>query len=104
MPKSFSSEARSFLIAALSPKPLIIRLAPSCASARAVASPMPEVEPVTRAVLPLSIAVLVLYGTPAGAGRDFMGTGRWTVPLNLLRCNIYLNHTVQRFAIFTRMG
>jgi hypothetical protein len=55
MPNSFSSEARSFSIAVLSPKPLITTLAPSCASARAMASPIPEVDPVTTAFFPLSI-------------------------------------------------
>src|SRR5665647_2583029 len=62
MPNSFSSPARSFSMAAASPKPLSMMLAPSAASARAVASPMPEVEPVTSAVLPLSMAVLVASG------------------------------------------
>src|SRR5258708_19105974 len=47
--------ARSVSIAALSPKPLIITLAPSLASARAMASPIPEVEPVTTADFPLSM-------------------------------------------------
>src|SRR3954469_11723530 len=40
-------------ISPASPKPLRIRFAPSAASALAMARPMPEVEPVTRAVLPL---------------------------------------------------
>src|ERR1019366_354132 len=62
MPNSFSSPARSFSIAAASPKPLSMILAPSAASARAVASPMPEVEPVTSAVLPFNMAVLVASG------------------------------------------
>ena len=34
------------------PRPLIATLAPACASPRAIASPMPEVLPVTRAVRP----------------------------------------------------
>src|SRR5689334_2185241 len=38
-----------------SPNPLIITLAPSPARAVAIASPMPEVEPVTRATLPSRI-------------------------------------------------
>src|SRR6266699_2775898 len=47
--------ARSVSIAALSPKPLITTLAPSPAMARAIASPIPEVEPVTTAVFPFSM-------------------------------------------------
>src|SRR3546814_9304269 len=35
-----------------SPKPLIVTFAPSAANARAVASPMPLVDPVTSALLP----------------------------------------------------
>jgi len=37
------------------PKPLIVTLAPSLASALAMPSPIPEVEPVTTAFFPLSI-------------------------------------------------
>ena len=44
-------------ISAGSPKPLSITFAPSAASARAMASPMPEVEPVTSATLPSRIMV-----------------------------------------------
>ena len=44
---------RSRAISPGSPKPLRITLAPSAASARAMARPMPEVEPVTSAVLPV---------------------------------------------------
>src|SRR5271169_523787 len=40
---------RSVSIAALSPKPLMTTSAPSFARARAIARPMPLVEPVTRA-------------------------------------------------------
>jgi hypothetical protein len=58
-PNSFSRPARSFSIAALSPKPLMVTLAPSAASARAMASPMPDVEPVTSADFPCSMAILV---------------------------------------------
>src|SRR6266567_19536 len=47
--------ARSVSIAAFSPKPLIITLAPCLASARAMASPIPEVEPVTTADFPFSM-------------------------------------------------
>ena len=53
--KSFSIPARSFSISAAGPKPLIRTLAPSLAKARAMPSPMPEVEPVMTAFLPLSI-------------------------------------------------
>jgi hypothetical protein len=48
--------ARSFSIAALSPKPLMVRFAPSLAKARATASPMPEVDPVTTTDFHLSMA------------------------------------------------
>ena len=44
--------ARSFSIAVLSPKPLIVRFAPSLANARAMARPMPDVEPVTMTDFP----------------------------------------------------
>ena len=44
---------RSFSMAAASPKPFSITFAPSAASARAIPSPMPLVEPVTSADLPL---------------------------------------------------
>ena len=56
-PNSFSMPPRSFSIAALSPKPLMVTLAPCAASARAMASPMPEVEPVTSADFPFSMAI-----------------------------------------------
>src|SRR5580700_5300697 len=46
---------RSFSIASLSPKPLITTFAPSWAKVRARERPMPLVEPVTRATLPLSM-------------------------------------------------
>ena len=39
-----------------SPKPLSMTLAPRCASILAMPSPMPLVEPVTRAVFPVSMA------------------------------------------------
>ena len=55
-------------MAAASPKPLSMILAPSRASARAVASPIPEVEPVTSAVLPFSMGDLV-----AGAAAKWPG-------------------------------
>src|SRR5580704_7962606 len=44
---------RSFSIAAASPKPFSMTLQPSAANASAMAWPMPLVEPVTRADLPL---------------------------------------------------
>src|SRR4051794_6694123 len=48
-----------------SPKPLIISCAPSAANARAIARPMPDVEPVTRAVFPLRImAAAMAYAPP----------------------------------------
>src|SRR5215470_11449099 len=57
---SFSMPARSFSIAALSPKPLITMLAPSRAMARAMPSPIPEVEPVTTAVFCFNMALTCL--------------------------------------------
>jgi len=48
-PNSFSILARSASIAALSPNLLMTISAPSLARARAIAKPMPLVEPVTRA-------------------------------------------------------
>src|SRR5512140_757887 len=71
--------ARICSISALSPKPLSMRLAPSAASARAVASPIPEVEPVTSAVLPLSMAVLVELTAAEGPAIG-CGTGAGTCP------------------------
>jgi hypothetical protein len=52
---SLAIAARSFSISVTAPKPLISTLAPSLAKARAIPSPIPEVEPVTTAFLPLSI-------------------------------------------------
>src|SRR5208282_4256951 len=49
--------ARSFSIAALSPKPLMVTLAPCAARARAMARLMPEVEPVTSADFPFSMTI-----------------------------------------------
>src|ERR1700674_4813629 len=46
---------RSFSIASLSPKPLMVTLAPCSAIARAMARPMPEVEPVTSADFPFNM-------------------------------------------------
>ncbi|CAH1661729.1 hypothetical protein CHELA40_12134 [Chelatococcus asaccharovorans] len=59
-PKSFSMPLRSFSIAAASPKPLITTLAPSLARARATASPIPLVDPVTTAVRDFSDMMLLL--------------------------------------------
>src|SRR5579859_719860 len=42
------------------PKPLITTLAPAPAKARAIARPMPLVEPVTTAFLPVSVPILSL--------------------------------------------
>src|SRR5215472_1238772 len=50
-------------MAAFSPNPLIVTLAPASASALAMLSPMPEVDPVTTADFPLSMVnVLRLKG------------------------------------------
>src|SRR5580700_5378962 len=48
---------RSFSMSAGVPKPLITTLAPSFAKARAYASPMPLVEPVTTAFLPVKVPI-----------------------------------------------
>src|SRR3954451_18970233 len=67
---SFSMPVRSASIAALSPKPLITTLAPSPAMARAMASPIPEVDPVTTAVFPFNMALTCLFaGSPKGSRR-----------------------------------
>src|ERR1700733_738942 len=58
---------RSFSIAACSPKPLMVTLAPCAASARATARPMPEVEPVTSAVFPCSMGSPIREGARGGA-------------------------------------
>jgi hypothetical protein len=55
------------------------------ASARAIASPMPEVEPVTSAVLPFNMAVLVTCGHVAEYGGWSRGGN--LLPF-LLHCNI----------------
>src|ERR1700679_1301477 len=95
--------ARAVSIAVLSPNPLSITLAPSAASARAVASPMPEVEPVTSAVLPFSMEVPRQIGPPKGPQirvQDEAGT----LPLYLLQCNIYISRSDQLFAIWRVIG
>ena len=57
-------------ISAASPKPLIISLAPSAASARAIARPMPEVDPVTSATLPSKIMQSPCRNADAPGGGD----------------------------------
>src|SRR5262249_2784107 len=52
-------------ISAAAPKPLIMTLAPSWARARAMARPIPEVEPVTTAFFPFSMIRPVWFPTPA---------------------------------------
>src|SRR5450830_503162 len=101
MPNSFSSPARSFSMAAASPKPLSMMLAPSCASARAMARPIPEVEPVTSAVLPFSMAVLVSCGRQMAcfAGGFGMGTGT----CSYFCCSaIYIKRRLVMFSRFDR--
>src|SRR5215467_11387574 len=61
-PNSFSIPARSFSISAGVPKPLMVTLAPSCAKARAIARPMPEVDPVTTAFFPFSMIRPIRFG------------------------------------------
>src|ERR1700682_6144572 len=68
--------ARSASMAGLSPKPLIVTFGPAGPSALAIASPIPEVEPVTTADFPLSMAdILCVRGLAAARGE-------------LLHCNI----------------
>src|SRR6266404_1968348 len=55
--KSASMLARSFSMSAGAPMPLRTMLAPALAKARAYASPMPLVEPVTTAVLPVNVPI-----------------------------------------------
>src|SRR4051794_35567092 len=58
-PKSDSVFARSFSMSSGEPKPLMTTLAPAPAKARAYASPMPLVDPVTTAFLPDRLPMLV---------------------------------------------
>src|ERR1700710_443281 len=58
--KSVSMAARSFSMSAGAPMPLRTILAPALAKARAYANPMPLVEPVTTAVLPVNVAITSL--------------------------------------------
>ena len=59
---------RSFSISAGTPMPLITTLAPAPAKARAYANPMPLVEPVTTAVLPVNVPILFSYLASGGFG------------------------------------
>src|SRR5215813_11592478 len=61
---------RSFSISAGVPKPLITTLAPAFAKPRAIASPMPLVEPVTTAFLPVKVPISSLL--LSGGGRAFV--------------------------------
>ena len=56
--KSVSIAERSFSMSAGAPMPLSTTLAPALANARAYANPMPLVEPVTTAVLPVNIVAI----------------------------------------------
>src|ERR1700722_8307804 len=56
--KSVSIADRSFSISAGAPMPLMTILAPALAKARAYANPMPLVEPVTTAVLPVKVPII----------------------------------------------
>jgi hypothetical protein len=64
--KSVSIAERSFSMSAGTPMPLSTILAPARAKARAYANPMPLVEPVTTAVLPVSIPILRYSFLPPG--------------------------------------
>src|SRR6266404_7292703 len=52
--------ARSFSMSAAAPNPLMTTLAPARAKARAHANPMPLVEPVTTAALPVNVPIPVV--------------------------------------------
>src|SRR3954464_1479435 len=54
---SLSMPERSFSMSSDAPMPLSTMLAPSAANARAIASPMPLVDPVTTAVLPVKVPI-----------------------------------------------
>ena len=58
-PLATDNSPRIASIASASPKPFSITAAPSAASARAMARPMPDVEPVTIALLPFRNMALV---------------------------------------------
>src|SRR4029077_919741 len=71
--KSLSIPERSRSISAGVPKPLSTILAPALAKARAKASPMPLVEPVTTAVLPDRLAIFSLLFDGAFFIREIVG-------------------------------
>src|SRR6202011_361619 len=66
--KSVSMPERSFSISAGTPMPLMTMLAPAPAKARAYANPMPLVEPVTTAVLPVNVPIVSLLFAVEGLG------------------------------------
>ena len=101
-PKSFSMPLRSFSIAALSPKPLMVTLAPCSASARAMPRPMPEVEPVTSADFPFSMAIpnsVAKLGAMAPASAELSVSGR-----NLRRFLLQRNIKSGGAVTFSRSG
>src|SRR5450756_2118004 len=74
--KSVSMPERSFSISSGAPMPLSTILAPAPANARAYAKPMPLVEPVTTAVLPVNVPISfapVFVGDPSGIAREIVG-------------------------------
>src|SRR6202161_3362909 len=66
--KSLSIAARSRSMSAGAPMPLMTMLAPALAKARAYANPMPLVEPVTTAVLPVNVPIVSLLFAAEGLG------------------------------------
>src|ERR1700694_1557232 len=66
--KSVSVAARSRSMSAGAPMPLMTMLAPAPAKARAYANPMPLVEPVTTAVLPVNLPMSLLLFAVEGLG------------------------------------
>src|SRR2546423_14604504 len=69
--------ARSFPISAGAPMPLRTTLAPALAKARAYASPIPLVDPVTTAVLPVNVPIsftlLFAFEGCGAVGREIVG-------------------------------
>src|SRR5688572_8723981 len=71
-------------ISARSPKPFSTRFAPSAARRVAMPRPMPEVEPVTRAVLPFSMTLSKLEAPDARqVGLQLVACARLVVPVEL---------------------
>src|SRR6516225_1524599 len=88
--------ARNFSIAAASPKPLRVTLAPWAANALAMERPMPDVDPVTRPDFPFSMGKPQFNAAPAKAEKGWLQLlrGGRNVGCFLLRCNISIHPAV----------